>query len=207
VPWFLEPHEVQFLSLILNQVSEVAVRIQDHTAVLPPPDEGHYLIRVPQQAGGRPVWEDSIQQIAAPEPKPIAISVDVEMLSALKRLPPQRRTLEVDLFMAPSGVQEKGARPFYPYILLIVEARSGYILATDMLSPEPSLETMWGEVPHRVLSHLAQAEWGPQTIQVRSPLLVGRRGPLAEELDIQLKPSRTLPGLDSVRDFLLERFM
>ena len=207
VPWFLEPGEVQFLSLILEQAREVAVRMQDHAAVLPSPDEGHYLIRVSRQAEGRPVWEDSIQQIAAPEPKPIAISVDVEMLSALKRLPPQRRTLEVDLFMAPSGVQEKGARPFYPYILLIVEARSGYILATDMLSPEPSLETMWGEVPQRVLSHLAQAEWVPETIQVRSPLLVGLLGPLAEELNIQLKPSRTLPGLDSVREFLLERFM
>ena len=207
VPWFLEPDEVQFLSLILEQASEVTVRQQDHAALLPPPDEGRYLIRVLGQAGERLVWEDSIQQIAAPEPKPIAISVDIEMLSALKRLPPQRRTLEVDLFMAPSGVQEKGARPFYPYILLIVEARSGYILATDMLSPEPSLEMMWGEVPQRVLSHLAQAEWVPKTIQVRSPLLVGLLSPIAEELDIQLKPSRTLPGLDAVREFLLERFM
>ena len=207
VPWFLELHEVQFLSLILDQVSEVAVRMQDHATLLPPPDERHYLIRVARQAGGHPIWEDRIQQIPAPEPKPISIAVDVEMLNALKRLPQQRHTLEVDLFMAPSGVQEKGARPFYPYILLIVEARSGYILATDMLSPEPSLETMWGEIPQRLLSHLAQAEWVPKTIHVRSPLLVGLLGPIAEELDFQLRSSRTLPGLDAVREFLLERFM
>jgi len=207
VPWFLEPGEVQFLSLILEQAHEVAVRVQHHAALLPSPDAGHYLIRVAGQAGGRPVWDDAIQQIAAPAPQPIAIAVDGELLSALKRLPPQRRTLEVDLFMAPSGVQEHGARPFYPYILLLVEARSGYILATDMLAPTPSLETMWSEVPQRVVSHLAQAEWVPQTIQVRSPVLVGLLGPIAEELDIQLQPSRTLPGLDAVRALLLERFM
>lgn len=207
VPWFLEPGEVQFLALILDQVHEVAVRLQDHATLLPAPDEGDYLMRVSQQAGRRLVWEDRIQQIPAPEPKSIPISVDVEMLSALKRLPPQRRTLEVDLFMAPSGIQEQDARPFYPYILLLVEARSGYVVATDMLSPEPALETMWSKVPQQVLSHLAQAELVPTTLQVRSPLLLGLLGPIAEELDIALQASRTLPSLDSAREFLLARFM
>ena len=207
VPWFLESSEVQSLALILDQVSEVAVRLQDKATLLPAPDERDYLIRVPQQAGRRLVWEDHIQRILAPEPKPIPISVDVEMLSALKRLSHQRRPLEVDLFMAPSGIQEQDARPFYPYILLLVEARSGYVLATDMLSPEPSLETMWSEVPQQVLSHLARAEWVPTTLQVRSPLLLGLLGPIAEELDIELQPSRTLPSLDSAREFLLARFM
>ena len=40
VPWFLEPGEVQFLSSILDQVSEVAERLQDNAALLPAPDEG-----------------------------------------------------------------------------------------------------------------------------------------------------------------------
>jgi hypothetical protein len=207
VPWFLEPNEVLFLSAILDQVSEVAGRLQDQSILLPAPDEGDYLIRVSRQGGRRRVWEDRIQQVPVPEPRAIPIAVDVDMLRTLKRLPKQRRTLEVDLFMAPSGVQEKGARPFYPYILLIVEARSGYVLATDMLSPEPDLDTMWGDVPQRILSHLAQAELVPQTLQVRSPLLVGLLGPLAGELDIELQPSRTLPSLDSARQFLIDRFM
>ncbi len=207
VPWFLDPDEVPFLSAILDQVSEVAVRLQEQSVLLPSPDEGHYLIRVSQQAGRRRVWEDRIQQIPVPEPKAIPIAVDVEMLKALKRLPQQRLILEVDLFMAPSGVQEKDARPFYPYILLIVEARSGYVLATDMLSPEPDLDTMWGDVPQRMLSHLAQAELVPTALRARSPLLLGLLDPLAKELDIELQPSRTLPSLDSAREFLIDRFM
>jgi hypothetical protein len=207
VPWFLEADEAAFLLQVLEQAQDVVRRYNNDAVLFPSPRDGHYLVRVPSQEQGHVVWEDRILQVPPPEPRALQFVLDTELLDALKSLPRQRLSFEVDVFMSLNGVQEKPARPYYPFVFMLVDADSGMVLAADLLPPTPSLEAMWSEVPQRLLSHLAQVKRVPSTVRVRSPLLLQLLQPVAEELGIQLKQSRHLRSLDAAKKFLLERFI
>jgi len=206
-PWFVEAEEACFLRYALEQTVEVALRFKDNPLLLEPPDDGSYLVRVPCQDGDTLIWEDRIMPMPPPEPKSISIAMDVQMLEALKRMPKTGHEIEIDFFMFPSPIHEKGVRPFFPYMLLMVAAQSGMIIGQEVLRPDPSLEAMWGLVPANVVSQLAQLKIVPKKIRVRSELLFQLLQPLAEELGLKLKQSRRLKNLDSVKEFLFQRFM
>jgi hypothetical protein len=206
-PWFLNAEEARFLTYALEQTLDVAPRFRQDSSLLEPSDEDQYLMRVPRQEDGTLVWEDRIMHVPPPEPSQIPIAINAQVLQALKNLSQSKHDLEIDFFKFPAPVQESGGRPVYPYMLLTVESQSGAVLGHDLLTPDPSLEAMWGSIPEKVLSQLANVGIVPKAIQVRSELLLQLLQPLAEELRFKLKQSRTLPRLDPAKGFLLQRFM
>lgn len=206
-PWFLEAEEARFLTHVLGQVLDVAPRVKQDRSLLEPSDSDSYLVRVSHQKDGVLSWEDRIMDVPPPEPAPIPISMDVQALENLKRLPRSRNKIEIDFFMFPGPVREKGARPFFPYMLLTVDSRSGFILGTELLTPDPSLKAMWGLIPLNVVYQLAKAGTVPKQVLVRSELLFQLLQPVAEELRFKLKRSNRLRGLDPAKKSLLQRFM
>jgi hypothetical protein len=206
-PWFLERDEARFLTHALNQLSEVAPRFKENPSLLEPSNDDDYLMRVPRQEGNTLVWEDRLMSAPPPEPVSISIPMDIDALGALKQLPVSKSRLEVDLFMFPSPIQEKEDRPFFPYVLLVIDAQSGMILGNEMLKPEPSLEAMWGLVPMKLVQQLARARIAPKEVTVRSELLSQLLLPLAESLGFKLKQSDVLPGMDMAKEFLFQRFI
>ncbi len=208
VPWYLEAAEARFLTHVLTQTLDVALRFEDDPALLEPPDDETYLVRVAQAEAGSLTWSDQLMTVPPPEPAPISLQMDVQALAQLKQAPPSGHILEIDFFLMPAAIQEqKEERPYYPYVLLVVEAQSSFILGTEMLSPEPSLEAMWGLVPMYVVQLMAQAGLRPRQVNVRSALLQDLLQPVAEELQFKLNQSRRLPGLDEAKEFMFQRFM
>ncbi len=203
-PWFLNEDEAEFLRDILEQVLDVAPRFRANPALLDTPTEDSYLVRVKGQDQAE--WEDRVMRIAPPEPSTISVRMDRRLLDRVKDLPKARYSLEVDVFMLPSPVQDKGERPYFPYMLMMVERQNGMIVGTDLLKPEPTLDAMWGMVPVNVVKHLAQAGAVPQEVHVRSPLLLDLLQLLADELDFKLKRTDRLRRLDAARS-AFDRFM
>lgn len=203
-PWYLEPAEARFLAYALEQAVDVTQRFGDNPEMLPSPEHDTYLVRVPRQEKGAVVWEDQVLEVPAPEPEPISMPMDIDMLRKVKQLPRVANLLEVDFFMFPACVGEKGERPYYPYALLIVESEIGLIMGTELLDPKPSLNDMRGRVPLTLLRQLAQLEVVPQRIRVRSELLGRLLQPLAEELGVEIEVSPVLPALDEAREELVE---
>lgn len=208
VPWYLEAPEARLLTYALEQAVEVALRFKENPAMLDTSDDESYLVRVPREQGHALVWEEQVEIIPPPEPEPIPIAMDLDALEAVRQLPRSRRVLEMDLFTLLTGiVDEKGARPYYPHVLLVVDSNSGYVFSSELLSPEPGLEVMWGQVPLKVVHQLARIGDVPRQIRVDSQLLVQLLQPLAEELGFQVKLTRSLPSLYEAKDFLMERFI
>ena len=202
VPWFLEAAEVRFLTYVLDQIQG------EDFSLMEPPDDESYLVHVPRQEGGTLAWEDRIMHVPPPEPSPISIGMNVQVLKDLKRRRRSQHKIEVDFFLVPAPIEEKrGLRPYYPYVLMVVEAQSGMILGHDMLKAEPSIEAMWGTIPMNLVQQLVRAGIVPKEVRVRSPVLFQLLKPLAEELHFKLKQSPTLPSLDSSKEFLLRGFM
>ncbi len=202
-PWYLEAAEARFLTCVLEQAIEVALRFKEDPALLEPPDDESYLVRVPHNGGGV-AWEDQIVRVPPPEPKPISIPMDMEALETVKRLPRTRHTFEMDLFILPTPIGERGTRPYLPYVLLMTDADSGMILGSDLLKPEPNLEALWGLVPVTVVYRLAQVGRLPRQINVRSPLVFELLQLLTPELGFKVNSKSTLRSLDRARETLWE---
>lgn len=204
-PWYLEAAEARFLTHALEQAVDVALRFKEEPAVLEASDDESYLVRVPRDGEGTLVWEDRIVKVPPVEPEPIPIPMDVDVLEEVKRLPRGRHTYEMDLFVLPTQVaEEKGARPYFPHMLLMVDGDSGMVLGSELLKPEPSQEALWGLVPVTLVHQLAAVGIVPRQIKVRSPLLFQLLQLLVEELGFEVKSTRTLRRLDQARKSFLQ---
>lgn len=206
LPWFLEADEAHFLRHVLEQTLHVAGRCKTQPEVLDAPDQESYLVRVPRQDGLTLEWDDQLVRVESPEPLKIPIEIGHGTLAAFKQLPHGEHHVESDFFLFPTPVQE-GDRPFFPYLLMMVESKSGTILCSDMLAPQPSLEAMWGQVPQKILARLVEMGSAPKAINVQSELLFQLLKPLAEEVGVPVKQKRTLKHLDAAKESLFQEFL
>ncbi|WP_404786706.1 DUF6930 domain-containing protein [Altericista sp. CCNU0014] len=205
LPWHLEAGEVRFLTYALDQLAEVAPRFKENPDLFDSYDAEQYLVRVPKSKDASS-WEDRAMTVLLPEPKPIKLLMDPQLLAHLKQIKLKNSKFEIDLCMFPAPMREKGDRPYFAYILLIVDVQSGMILCHEMFQPLPSLEEMWGKVPLTVAQTLASASLVPKEIAVSSELVFQLLEPLAKSLNIKLKAVPFLPALSQVQEFMFARF-
>src|SRR5262245_33185773 len=202
-PWFLTSSEARFLTTALEQLLDVALRVRDDEGVLRGEEDAEFLVRVPRVEKSRLVWEDKIMRVPEPGLKKAAPApLDPQLLESLKKLPEVTNVIEIELTMLPMPVREKKDRPFFPYLLMLVDASSGLILGNDMLPPLPSLDAMRAEVPTKVAQYLLKLGVKPLKIAVRTERTAQSLAPLAEELGIRIKLSPKLPALDEVMGFM-----
>ncbi len=205
-PWFLESGEASFLTVALEQLADVAPRFREDSSLLEPFDGEGYLLRAPRREGEMLLWEDASTGIPPLDAPPIEVEMEVSKLEALGRLPRSGVRLEVDFFMIPAPVQDEGDRPYFPHMLLTVDTVSGMILGSELLKPFPSQESMWGSVPEGLADQLSGVGLLPEKVSVDSDLLFQLLEPLASEAGFALELSPSLPGLDAVREDLLQAF-
>jgi hypothetical protein len=207
LPWYLEAPEARTLTHALEQAVEVALRFKEDPEMLDPSDEESYLVRVLREVRGNLVWEDEVVRVPPVEPEPIPVVMDLEALAFVKQLPRGEHTLEMELSVFPAPIQEKGARPYLPHMLLTVESHRGLILGNELLTPEPGLVQMWGTVPMKVVHQLARMGILPREIKVRSFQLLALLQLLEEELGVEVKAAPGLRSLERAKEALLHRFV
>jgi hypothetical protein len=206
VPWMINAEEADLLTVALQQLFEVAPRYRDDEALLYPEDEDLYLIRKAVNENGVLIWKDHYENIPMPPPYETHFSVPGAVVHALEKARRVSNVIEVDFFLMPSQIRERGKRPFFPYNMLMVESQSGMILATEMFDPTAGLEAMWNELGVKFLEVLAHQGVCPKTIHVQSELLTWVLSPLCEKFDIQIKRVKSLKAMKQVRKEL-DRFL
>ncbi len=202
LPWYTEKAEVEMLICGLEQLLDVAPRFEDDPDLLmPTEDDNDYLVRVLDDG----VWKDSIRRIQSPKETTLHFKMNMQALNALKQAMPGQHTLEVDLFMMTTPIQEKRSeRPYFPYMLMICDKKSGMILGTELLQPLPDLKTMREKVPALIVTTLA-GRVAPKEFVARDGFALTAVEILAKELGCKVKKSARLPAIDSARREL-ERF-
>src|SRR5215510_3893682 len=206
-PWFPTSSEARFLTTALEQLLDVAPRVRDDEDVLCGEEDDEFLVRVPRVENARLVWEDKIMRVPEPELKKAAPApLDPQLLESLKKLPEVTNVIEIELTMLPMPVREKKDRPFFPYLLMLVDASSGLILGNDMLQRVPALDAMRAEFPTKVAEHLLRLGVRPLRVTVRTETIARSLAPLADELGIRIKLSPMLPALDEAMEFMGRMF-
>lgn len=188
LPWYFEKDEAALLICALEQLLEIAPRFQEDPDILMPTDsDDDYLVRVlPNDK-----WEDSVMRVNSWKEPAISIKMSMKALSELKQSMPGSMVIEADISMSEHPIQDKrNERPYFPYLLLLAEHESGFILASDFFKPLPSVEAMMGEIPAQIVEILAD-RLAPKEIQVKNEMLFRLLQPVAEEVGFKLtKPSR-----------------
>jgi hypothetical protein len=191
-PWYLEKEEAQMLIHALEQLLDVAPRFREDPSLLETAEkEQSYLVRV-QKDG---TWEDQKSKVNFPIDPPLKIQMNMDALTELKGMRADNTILEVGLHMMEGAVKDdEFDRPFFPFILMVVEHASGMILGADILAPLPSIEEMWSNVPAQIVESLA-GSFKPKEIQVKEPLLFQLLSLVGKETGIQIKQASRLPKL------------
>jgi len=205
-PWYIEKYEAEFLRHVLEQLLVVAPRVKQQPDILDPEGDHHYLVRVAQRTGNTLNWENKILPVEKPGLQEIAIEFDAGLIEAVKRLPRGKFKIEADFFMLPSMIGKRTERPYFPYMLMMLDTTHDMMLGFEMLSPVPSLEQMWASVGPTALEQLVKIGSIPAEIRVRDNLLYGMLQPFAKELKLKVKQVNRMPMLDRAR-MELESFM
>jgi hypothetical protein len=208
-PWFVTPGEARFLTLALEQGLEVAQRVKENRGLLVSLRKGTYLVRTPEKQGETLAWRDEWVKPPPPQPRPLPPPTITEAdLATMRQLPRQKMTVEADLFLMPSPIKGKeDPRPYFPYNLMMVEARSGVILGTDLLTPKPSLDAVWAKAPEAFLNVLRRLGSLPTVVAVRSERVYELLKPGAAGLGIRLTRRRSLPALEQAKAHLEQWMM
>lgn len=192
MPWRLEPEEITFLSLALEQLEQVAPRVQEDRSFLRGTELGMLLIRAcPARDGKTGEWEDRYQRISPSPFPPVPLTWDSRHIQKLKRCADRGDIMELDLFMFPGRIGQKGQRPQVGYTLLVLHAQSNMIFGAEILSVTESIEHILGRIPGWFLSRLADNGLRPKEIHIQSPRLLDVLQPAFKELGtkIVLKPA------------------
>ena len=183
--------------MALDNVRDVAERIGQGTLDL-------YAGRDPSEVltrslrGG--VWRDQWEPLRPPALSAEEHRADADRLRSIGRLKPMGPVVwEVTASYIPTGVQDqRGARPYLPTLVLVIESGSGLILAVRMLGRVPSS----AERQEPVLELLEQVERLPGAVVCDREETAALLAPITRALDIGLYVGPT-PALDSIRDELL----
>jgi hypothetical protein len=192
-PWYLEAEEAQMLIYGLEQLIEVAPRFENSPNLLGASESaGEHLVRVYQNEK----WTDQYQKIRFPADPPLQLKMNMDAIQHLKSLPKQSSTVEIDLQMMEQPVREKEFdRPYFPFLLMVAERQSKLILGADLLSPLPSLEAMWEEIP-AVVTEILASYFVPKELQVKNPTIALLLSPLEKELALKVKLVSRLPTVE-----------
>jgi hypothetical protein len=187
MPWRLEPEEVRYLTLAIEQLEQVAPRVEESHDFLLGEEPGTFLIRSCRAPAGKAaVWEDRYETVPEPVSPLIPLAWNPDDVKKLKRASPSGDVIELDFFMFPGRIGDKDQRPQAGYVLLAVHAQSNLVFGVEMLAVTDSFEHMLGCVPGWILSRLAEPGMRPKKIHVQSERLIYILRPAFQELGTKI---------------------
>lgn len=203
VPWTLELPDIIFMTMILQQTLAVAHRVKTDPSLLKDPRQGFCLIRYIDEKDKNARWQERILKLPYRDPFPVRIGMDASAQATFRNMPKKNFTVEVDLFPLPTPIKEKGKRPFYPYLFLMVDAQNGLVLANEVFAPKKSVIDVWSEIPLYFVRQIEQLTVVPKKILFRSYALSHLLQPLAQAYPFKLIRSHNLDALDAAKNAFL----
>ena len=206
VPAFPVGEALEDLPVLLEQVASVLSWARDNSELLyrKADDSEEILIRTPVGKPGKLRWENRYE---APDPEKGIVRYKMtyqrDSCAEVSRMPVAEMTLQVDLALLPTPVQEKGKRGFFPFVLLMVDKENGMVSGMTMLNPQPDLDSMHESLPQKLLEEIAKMEARPERIELRSDLLMGLLEGALKEAWCMPVLVEEMPAIDEAIDSLM----
>ncbi len=199
-PWYLTASNVRFLTHVLTQIMEVAPRVQVEgpDILVHPEDERRLLTRVPRLTEEGILWDEAYVKPLPWDGWVLSPDLPEEFLQELQTLPQSTEIWQVDVFMGVTGVRDtKRERPYIPYIFIVGEAKTGYILEGEVLSAKEGLGQMYERIPGHVLQLMWERGSRPRRVEVRTTLMYNLLDVPLKHLGITLQKTSSLRAVDT----------
>ena len=197
-------YEVRFLTIALLQAMDVSLRFKKSPELLDHPSTDKIFVRVPDKPGENIIWKDKWLKPSPLKTEDIpVISVEKATLSRLIKARLQREGIwEFDFFYVPTVLQDKGERPYYPYMSLLVDHDSSFILNFQLEKEADGKSTF----PVKFADFIERAQVMPDELLVKRYDVYRIMEPLSSELGIEINMVESLPALEyaqkSMKDFI-----
>jgi hypothetical protein len=208
IPGFLpdEPDENALgdAATIFEQCLEIfRYTAEDESYIYPEEDNDDlYLIRELKKGPGTE-WKNSFK-IVSIEPVKCNIRFSSTDLARLMKYPKKPEILQIDLALLPTPIEDGKTKPYFPFMLLLVNKKSGIISGYEMLSPVPDINRMYESVPQKILGMLLKNNYRPYQVELRSEILIGFLSLLLSKMEINLKETDRMTSMDEAFEGLLE---
>jgi hypothetical protein len=202
-PAFPQEDKLQELLPLLEQTLIVARRAQkeDLSFVCRTKEGINGFCRTGATGEAPESWRDEIQTFQ-PVHKSDSVRYSHKLVEKLNRIPGTNIIMEVDLVLMPAPVQDKDPA-YFPFLLLLIDQRSGYIVHFEMLTPHPSLDEMFASSGQLLLELLMKQKIRPRQIQVRSPRLYSIFENVLSDTPVLLSHRADLPATKEAMESLI----
>ena len=202
--------EVRFMIIALEQAMDVCKRFKKDKKLLKARREGFHLVRVPKKQGAKLIWQDKYLNAKPKKQKSIPTIDEQNEIRAFKiKEDVERREemrWEIDYFFMPSPMKDeknKNARPFFPYIFLIVEGYAGVVLGVQVIKP---FEDYIKEFRAKFLNAILEHNFFPEKIYASKKEVIDILKPITEILEIDILLSPKLNMLNEAKQSLSNHF-
>lgn len=196
-PWFLNRHEVLYMTLALRQAMEICLRIKKDGKILHAPKRNCYLVRTAEEKAGKFFWKDEWISPAPLRKKAEAFDGpvnEVRIQKLKKTAKPATAVWEIDFFHTPAPVMQ-GERPVFPYAIMVMDHDTGLILEMH-LAENAAYQR---EFIDKFLGCIEKTSVIPLEILVKKEEAAGLLGPYAGRLNIKLSMVRKLNNIGQAR--------
>jgi hypothetical protein len=206
VPWFLEESEQESMINYLEQFLEVAIIADSHERKAKPGSirQEVSLVREYMNTGGKGSWKDTYQQILIPSLEELEIPINAGLLAKAKSTPVGKSTWEIDFFMTPAQMKEKNQRPYFPYILLVVDQKSEFVISHELMNPTEGIDKMLSQIPGLLLKLFSKGTSLPVAVHTTSHRLADLIFPILKDMGIRYQVKPRLKSLEMAKSSIFE---
>lgn len=202
-PWFINAWQCRFMTEILHQAREVALRCRQDKSVLEHEETENFLVRVPFEQEGSIYWEDHYPEIPEFDKTYVSLKITDELklkkLQASLKNSKKEGTWEADVFWLDSAVREnKNERPYFPLTFLLADASSGFLIGNEIIK---NLEEEGDRCIDALLKVLMEGK-APTKIVVENMETYYLLGDVCQQLDIPLRLVEQLKIIPDAREEL-----
>ncbi len=208
VPWFLEERELESMVSFLEQFLEVVVSADAGKWKEKSGSEGQdiFLVRDYKVVGGKISWKNTYKEILIPEPEELSIPIDMDLLNKAKKTPVGKNIFEIDFFLTPAQVEETNQRPYFTYMLLLVDQQSELIISSEVMNPSEGIDNMLSQIPGLLLELFSKRTSLPKAVYTTSLRLAEILFPMLQDFGIQCQIKPRLRSLEMAKSSLMEYF-
>ncbi len=202
-----DKNELEDLVHILSQTIELSKRAKKKQAppIIFEDNTEELLFRIPDQKGTEIRWRDEIREPVFYTPD-VTVNYNRKDLDIFNKLPFGKDSVEIDLCMLQKPVKENGSEPFFPFVFLVVDAKSGMVEEAKIMNPVPDYAGMLGKLPAALISKCIELKEKPKMIFFCHADLHYFIDFFEKYTDVEVEYSHVLPSLDEALHSLLESF-
>lgn len=203
-PWYINKKDANLLTVALEQAIEVSTQVKNNPNYLVSAKKNTILVRVLDQDAEKPTWQNKWLK---PEPVPpkidnFVVLDEIRVKRIQEKYPVKEMIWQADYFLSPSPVQDKGGRPYFPYVSMLIEENTDQIINVSLSQHSKRDQDFIETILKTMDSHKSI----PRSILLKKPEARKILEPIAKQLNINVKVVKRLKLLDEAKRDMIEHF-